>query len=164
MKLKLLSVLLILITAFTTNAKDKIIPFTPEKILAKGEDSTVSINPYTGESAKARKGTVAATLNNIVLLNDLLVQNTKESKENIKLIADSLKELILSLSAVGMFDLFSPIEWASIEQPGRTYILALYLEKSPNKLSTDLSTKLQLIANTTPSEELHNKLLSILSH
>lgn len=41
--------------------------FTPEKMLPAGIDEAEVTNPYTGEKRKARKGTVAATINNIAL-------------------------------------------------------------------------------------------------
>ena len=52
--MKCLTLLIASICLFATTAKSA--PFTPESILPVGADSSISINPYTGESGDTRKG------------------------------------------------------------------------------------------------------------
>lgn len=110
-------------------------PYTPQTILQDGVDSSISINPYTLESGQVRKGTVAATLNNIAKLNKLLQEATTPEQENeIKAIVEAIDQLIPSLQIVGMFDLFEPVHWmGQKEQMGRIVALALYFKHYPEK-------------------------------
>jgi hypothetical protein len=128
-------------------SKDEV--FTPENVLPKGIDKTVSINPYTGESAPVRKGTVAAMLNNVALLNKALAEapiNQAKVEELMKANA----ALISSLRAVGMFHLFLPIEWlASDDQQGRILTAVLYLQKYPKEMTPQVRGRLIQIKNHT---------------
>ena len=112
-------------------------PFTPEGIFADGLDATTVENPYTGEKAFARKGTVAATLKNIALLNELL-SKSDHSKEVDKILQE-VHKLIPSLIAIGVFDFFEPLEWiANNQQPGRQLVGLLFLETHLERLSDGL--------------------------
>lgn len=138
-------------------------PFTPEKILPVGVDGTISINPFTGESAPVRKGTVAATLNNIALLNHLLAANSEKSRDEVQCIKEAVVELLPSLRAVGVFDLFSIEEWISTnDQLGRIFVAVLYLQRYPDKSSEIISQKLTGIYETTSSDLLKNEIIVIL--
>jgi hypothetical protein len=122
--------------------------FTPESLLPDGVDSTISINPYTGESGPARKGTVAATLNNIALLNTKITSN-KDEKE-IQALIDTIKGIIPSLRVIGVFDLFTPEEWISSDnQPGRVLVAVLYLQQYPKEINPVIRQKLEKISSTT---------------
>jgi hypothetical protein len=125
--------------------------FTPENILPSGVDSTISTNPYTGESGHARKGIVAATLNNIALLNTLMSENTSSDNQlKIQKIVDAIKPLISSLRFVGIFDLFTPYEWLSTDtQPGRCLVAVLYLQQNPQNITTEIKQYLAQIQNQT---------------
>ena len=132
--------------------------FTPETMLADGVDSSISTNPYTNESGPARKGTIAATLNNIALLNKKLPKAS--SKEDIKDITNVIDNLIPSLRVVGMFDLFTVEQWMeTADQPGRVWVVLLYLKKYPQELTASRREKLEHIAQSTPvkilSDEIH---------
>ncbi len=96
--------------------------FTPAKILPAGVDSTVSTNPYTLESGEVRKGSFAATVNNVALLNKMLPHETAQDAEDINDILASIKALLPSLRVVGMFDLFTTAEWLSTESQTRSCI------------------------------------------
>ena len=125
--------------------------FTPESVLPTGVDSTFSTNPYTGESGPARKGTVAATLNNIALLNALLSEKIS-SNDQIKAeaIIEAMTSLIPSLSFVGVFDLFTPEEWLSSKtQPGRVLAAVLYLQKYPQNITSEIKQRLLQIQAQT---------------
>jgi hypothetical protein len=119
-------------------------PFTLQMILKDGIDHTISINPYTSEVGEVRKGTVAATLNNIELLNCLLLKNpTAEREEVIKSIVDEIDKLIPSLKVIGMFDLFEPVYWVGNgEQMGRVVAVALYIKQYPEKGVNHLREKI----------------------
>lgn len=119
-------------------------PFTPEKILPVGADSTISINPYTLESGEVRKGTVAATLNNIALLNQKLSKKaSKEEIEKIDDIIDAIKSLLPSLRVIGVFDLFTKEEWISSDnQPGRVMAGVLYLQRYPQEVTEHIKKTL----------------------
>ncbi len=123
-------------------------PYTPESILPKGVDDSVSVNPYTGESGPARKGTVAATVNNVALLNKLLLapQSAQNEKE-IDQIIQTIEPLIPSLKSIGMFHFFTVSEWLADDkqQPGRALVGILYLEKFPQELNDNLRTNLNMI-------------------
>jgi len=109
--------------------------YTPEKILPDGVDTSRSVNPYTGETGEARKGTVAATLNNTALLNHLLADGKiKETEEIVK----AIRILIPSLKVVGVFNLFTPLEWlSSKDQPGRILCAILYLQAYPQEITPE---------------------------
>ncbi|MBA3604157.1 MAG: hypothetical protein H0W50_11095 [Parachlamydiaceae bacterium] len=118
--------------------------FSPESILAEGVDYSMSTNPYTGEFGQARKGTVAATLNNIALLNKLLFADASlQNQVQISKVIDAVFALLSSLRVVGMFDLFTPDEWLSNDdQPGRALIATLYLQKYPQNVSSKVKDRL----------------------
>lgn len=125
--------------------------FTPEDILAAGVDGLLSTNPYTGESGPVRKGTVAATLNNIALLNTLLSEsNLSENHLKIDKIAQSIIALLPSLRVIGVFDLFTPQEWLSDDnQPGRIFAIILYLQQYPQDITSAIRERLIQIQNKT---------------
>ena len=132
-------------------------PFTPESILPDGMDASLSVNPYTGEAGHARKGTVAATLNNVARLNQLLLQeDTPENQEEIQAILSAIDALIPSLQAIGMFDFFEPTYWIGQgEQSGRVAVICLYFQHYPEKYTTDMKERLRLIfENERPKVDL----------
>lgn len=133
--------------------------FTPEDILPDGDDHTTSVNPFTGFQGKARKGTVAATLNNIALLNKLLSNN--ENQEQIENIKKTVVGLMPSLKAIGIFDFFTPLEWISSEHLGRTYIALLYLHYYPNEINQEVLDKLKKMNLTTKNPFLQSELQSL---
>lgn len=138
-------------------------PATPEAILPAGVDSTISINPYTGESGVARKGTVAATLKNIASLNQLLSQteNLEIRKELIE-ISDAIDQLIPSLQVIGLFDFFEPTYWIGEgEQPGRILVLSLYLKHNPKKYSSVLQERLSEVKEKITSPYLLEQIQSL---
>ena len=137
-------------------------PFTPESILPAGVDSSISINPYTGESGNARKGTVAATLNNVARLNQLFLQEeTPEQKNAIVEISNAIDQLIPSLQIVGMFDLFEPIHWIGEgEQPGRVLALLLYFKHYPEKCTPALRGRLSVVREKISSPYLREQLVA----
>lgn len=138
-------------------------PFTPESLLPDGVDSLISINPYTGESGPVRKGTVVAILNNVALLNPLLLQEeTLELRKEIATVSDAIDQLIPSLQAIGLFDLFEPIYWIGQgEQPARILTLALYLKRYPEKYTVDLQAYLLQIKEKISSPYLREQLESL---
>jgi hypothetical protein len=137
--------------------------FTPESILPAGVDSTISTNPYTGESGNVRKGTVAATLNNVARLNQLLSQEeTAERKKEIMEISTAIDQLIPSLQIIGIFDLFEPIHWiGNGEQPGRILALSLYFKQYPEKYTSVLREQLFNVKKKISSPYLREQLDSI---
>jgi hypothetical protein len=134
--------------------------FTPESVLPAGADSNISINPYTGESGYARKGTVAATLNNVARLNQLLSQEeTPELKKEIVEISTAIDQLIPSLQAIGVFDLFEPTYWIGKgEQPGRILALSLYFKQYPEKYTVALKEQLFKVRENISSSYLREQL------
>lgn len=156
----LLSATLSLVHCASTQKKPEI--YTPEAILPAGEDFTLATNPYTGEKGKARKGIIAATLNNVVLLNKLLRDERADQKQILAII-DAVKALLPSLNNVGIFDFFHVEEWLTTnEQPGRVLVAALYLQAYPKKLTGParslLVTALQSAANPLFRQELQQTL------
>src|ERR1019366_5995254 len=98
-------ILLVGILSVSTQMLAENTPYTPESILPKGVDDTVSVNPYTGESGPARKGTVAATVNNVALLNKLLLApQAPQNEKEINQIIQTIDPLIPSLKSIGMFN------------------------------------------------------------
>jgi len=129
---------------------------TPEGILPDGDDFTLVVNPFSGSSGNARKGTVAATLNNIALLNKSLSNAESDQNNEIK---KAISSLIPSLKAVGIFDLFGIEEWINdTQQLGRIYVAVLYLKQYPNEITSGMKLKLQKIANSTQSVYLRNEI------
>ncbi len=122
--------------------------FTPQTILADGVDSTVSKNPYTGEEGPARKGTVAATVNNVFLLNQALLAPTPDAS-HIESLTQTMRALVPSLNVIGMFNFFSVDEWLSDNrQPGRILVAILYLQHSPEKVTETIRQRLDVIRST----------------
>ena len=134
-------------------------PFTPEDILPDGDDHTTSVNPFTGFRGRARKGTVAATLNNIALLDQLFSNNANQ--EQIADIKKAVIELMPSLKAIGVFDFFSPIEWFNLEHLGRTYVALLYLKYYPDEINKEIADKLKKINQTTQNPFFQSELQSL---
>lgn len=123
--------------------------FSPEKILADGDDYTIAANPFTGFQGRVRKGTVAATLNNIALLDRLFLNNSEQ--EQIITITKAVKELIPSLKAIGVFDLFNIKEWVNnLNHPGRVYVAILYLNNYPDEITEEIICVLQEIQKAIP--------------
>ncbi len=138
-------------------------PFTPEGILPAGEDMTTSVNPFTGESGRARKGIVAATLNNVALLNKLLLTNDEADFDEIQKIREAVVQLLPSLRVVGIFNLFTVEEWISTEeQAGRIFAGVLYLKMYPEERTEAITKKLLKIRETTSSSILREEINSIL--
>lgn len=133
--------------------------FTPEDILPNGDDHTISVNPFTGFCGKARKGTVAATLNNIALLDRLFLDDT--GQEQISNIKKAVTKLIPSLKAVGIFDFFTPIEWINPEHLGRTYVAILYLKYYPDGMNKEIADKLQGINLTIQNPLLQSEIQTL---
>ncbi len=138
-------------------------PVTPQTILADGVDHLVSVNPYTSESGEARKGTVAATLNNIARLNELLLkENNRETEDEIRSIISSIDKLIPSLKVIGMFDLFEPSHWLGHgEQIGRIVALSLYLKHYPEKDTANLGQKIVNLGSVVKSQSVKDLFQSI---
>ena len=128
-------------------------PFTPDSILKEGEDFTISVNPYTQESGKTRKGTIAATLNNVARLNLLLAQPLSlQQAEEIGALIKAIEELIPSLRVVGMFDFFEPIYWIGEgEQLGRIIVILLYFKHYPQELTPPLRQKIESLTSLSSS-------------
>lgn len=134
--------------------------FTPEDVLPDGDDHTTAVNPFTGFHGRARKGTVAATLNNIALLDRLFQENA--GHDQIANVKKAIVELMPSLKAVGIFDLFNPIEW--INDPkhlGRTYVALLYLKHYPEEISEEIVDKLKKIKQTVKIPFFQSELQSL---
>lgn len=131
-------------------------PFTPQMILKDGVDVSISVNPYTQESGEARKGTIAATLNNIANLNLLIAKETNEENEHdIQAIIEAIDPLIPSLNVIGVFDLFEPIYWVGKgEQIGRIVVLSLYIKRYPEKNLGYLKEPILLVTSQVTSPSL----------
>ena len=130
--------------------------FTPEAILPKGVDTSNSINPYTGESGNVRKGTIAATIYNVALLNTALTApSTEKNQQQINQLIEEILRLIPSLKVVAMFDLFTPGEWMTDKtQPGRILTALLYLQKYPKKITSENKTQIQALHQSTHIKEI----------
>ena len=139
----ILTSILMISSSFTASACDKHKAVTPETILPDGADHTIANNPYTGEAQKVRKGTVAATIANIAKLNTLLKDSPKNHKKEIQNSVDVIDDLIPSLMAAGMFNLFEGIEWLNDElQPGKIITGILYFNHYPNRAKDNIMTRL----------------------
>lgn len=126
--------------------------YTPEGILPAGVDDSIVVNPYTGDSGKARKGTVAATINNIALLNKLLLKPQSEvDNKAIKEIIQEIDMLIPSLNVLGLFDFFTVNEWLSNYkiQPGRALTAVRYLKQYPNQIDPSIQKSLDDVYHQT---------------
>ena len=133
---------------------------TPEDVLPDGDDHTLAVNPFTGFQGKARKGTVAATLNNIAMLNKLLLENSEQNQ--IAEIKKAVIGLIPSLKAVGIFDFFTPAEWiGSLCHPGRVYVALLYLQRYPEEITKEIAHQLRDLHKKTQNAYLQSELQSL---
>jgi hypothetical protein len=138
--------------------------YLPEDILPAGVDVTLCTNPYTGESGEARKGTVAATIHNIVLLNDILNQNPFCQDSRVAEICQAISALIPSLRVIGIFNFFTPLEWlVSLHQPGRVLTTLLYLIQYPHEVTVEIKNQLVHLQRNTPILEIKEKIQSLLN-
>lgn len=161
MALLLLNTVVLSMNCSTTKSK-KTEVFTPEAILPAGADYTMSTNPYTGESGRARKGIIAATLNNVVLLNQLLTSKDSD-EEQFGAIVLAVKDLIPSLQVVGIFDFFKIDEWLNTkDQPGRILVAVLYLQRNQERMTLELKKELQNIFHSTTSIRLKDAIRPLL--
>lgn len=129
---------------------------TPEKLLPAGVDVTEAVNPYTGEKGHARKGTVAATVNNIAILNQLLLAEPADSdNKKIDEFSEAIKKLLPSLRVVGMFDFFTVTEWLEHDesQPGRILVAVYYLHQYPQEITADIKIQLKNIGDKTSTHQ-----------
>lgn len=133
--------------------------FTPEDILSAGEDHAMVVNPFTGFQRKARKGSVAATLNNIALLDRLFLENADQ--EQIANVKKAVTELMPSLKAIGIFDFFNPIEWLHPKRLGRSYVSILYLKHYPEEINKEIADKLQEINQTIQNPFFRSELQNL---
>lgn len=124
--------------------------FTPESVLPDGIDTTIATNPYTGESGQVRNGTMAAIVNNIVLLNKELDKSPAELTQQGHELVKGIDILMPSLRVVGVFDLFSIYEWIAVEkQWGRIYAAILYVRRYPEAMDQNVRLKLMGIKSRT---------------
>lgn len=138
--------------------------FTPENILPAGVDETIVANPYTDEVGKARKGTVAAVVNNIALLNKLLAEPESEpTNKNIHAVTKQIDLLIPSLRVLGLFDFFTVNEWLADynEQPGRALTAVLYLKQYPHEVTSNTKEMLEDVYQNTTVIPLKNSIEKI---
>ena len=148
------------LTLLPSNSYASVQVYTPEKILPTGIDSSLSVNPYTGESGQVRKGTIAATINNVALLNKLLNQGNQEGIEEV---VKAVRVLIPSLKAIGIFNMFSPMEWLSTtDQLGRILVAVLLLQAYPAEITTEIKAKLAQIREQTPISYLAQEIDKVL--
>lgn len=127
-------------------SKQKAPLFTPDLILPDGADGTVSVNPYTQEAGPVRKGTVAATLNNIAVLNGLFSSPDPQNEPPIIEMTEAIQALLPSLRVIGVFDLFNVEEWLRTDtQQGRLYVTALYLERYPQEINEKVAKRLMAL-------------------
>ena len=129
---------------------------TPENLLPDGVDAAMVTNPFTGNSAHARKGTVAAMLHNVALLNTKLQAPELSEKEwgLVEELQNQITGLLPSLDVIGVFDLFNAEEWVSETQLGRTMTITLYLKENPSKRTESLKNKLKLfLANHKKNQD-----------
>lgn len=137
--------------------------FTPEDILPDGDDHTTVVNPFTGFQANARKGTVAATLSNIALLDRLFQVDTDH--DQIAKVKKAIIDLMPSLKATGIFDLFNSLEWISNPKYlGRTYVALLYLKHYPNEINKEITSQLQAIQKTIQIPSFQAEFLELLGN
>ncbi|MBY0282298.1 MAG: hypothetical protein K2W94_09150 [Alphaproteobacteria bacterium] len=141
-------------------------PVTPETILPDGIDKSIIINPYTNQKIEGRKGSVAAAIHNITLLNKLLNFEELTSKQLNELahIETAMKEVIPVLAGVGIFDLFTINEWLnSNDQPGRVFVGLLYLEQNLSKINEPTKGELKKIKQITKVSVIAEKIGILLS-
>ncbi len=134
--------------ATSADVKENNLVSTPETLLPAGVDVTDAVNPYTGEKGSARKGTVAATVNNIATLNQLLLAAPSDSNnQKIDELSEAIKKLLPSLRVVGMFDFFTAAEWLGHDelQPGRVLVAIYYLQLYPKEITPDIKAQLKNI-------------------
>lgn len=110
---------------------------------------------------QARNGTVSVVLSNIAALNKLLFEpSTQETERRVQQMIDSLKSMLNSIHAIGLFNLFVPQEWLrDPSKPGRIMVAALYLQKYPEEITPAIQIRLdQLIDQENQIPRLANEL------
>jgi hypothetical protein len=158
--LKTFSVLsLVMVMASNANASEAI---TPEKVLPDGVDSATVMNPFTGEKGFSRKGTVAATIQNIAALNKLFANKpSKENDKDIENIMAEIKRLVPFLRVIGVFDMFNVDEWLDnthSTQWGRIVCALLYIEQYPELLNDARKKQILILKASSPSKAI-NKII-----
>ncbi len=130
MKTKALFVALALITtqsAYSTTATD-VFPGKEDWIVLKGE--------------KVRKGTIAATINNIKRLDDLMIR--KGSEPEIRDIIKDQNTLSRSLFLTDFLEMQPVINWLrDPKRPGKVLVAVLALQASPELMTAQIRVRLQ---------------------
>ncbi|AZL15800.1 hypothetical protein [Rickettsiales endosymbiont of Stachyamoeba lipophora] len=134
---------------------------TNDQVLANEVDSSISVNPITGEKGEVRNGTLAATMVNAVEIGKLLskVQLTQEEFKQFEELENQQKELIPYAKLTGIYDFFTVDEWMSDKSNlGRLYTGLLALERFPELLTKERKTFLKRVAKKTPNPQIKAKI------
>lgn len=141
--------LLIMIIMISNSA----LAITAEEILSNEANSSISINPITKEQGEVRKGTIAATIANSLLLDELIAKPSltdQQQQQLVKAIID-LDDLIISGNYVGIYDFFTVEEWLNnTQRHGRVMAALLFLAKYPSRLNKNIIDHLNALKLTSP--------------
>lgn len=98
------------------------------------------------------------------MLNKLLLEKASSGKEDkVKSLTHAIYDLLPSLQAIGVFDLFSPKEWLSdLSQAGRILAALLYLEMYPENITPEVENQLTIIREKTKIEILLEKIAKLI--
>ena len=102
---------------------------------------------------RIRKGSIAATLQNVKTLNCLLSEKPSlQRDQDIHTIVDDIRPIIEGLVATELFDIFSPLEWiANQHNKGRALVGIVCLQEVPALVSEETVDNLKaLYPNADP--------------
>lgn len=112
---------------------------TPEQILKDGQDSSSQNGVVT------RKGSIKALIDNVLELNTFLSKNgsSKEAKVDI----EDLRESILGLKSLNVFDVFSVNDWLrNDDRPGQLMVGVLLLQQFPEMMTPEIKDRLSCLS------------------
>lgn len=132
----------LLTTAILLNLGTTAMAVTPDQILPDNQE-------YLNRNGiKARKGTIAATIKNVLQLDDLL--NNNGSEEKIREILEDQKPLVQGLYAADLFKLYPIEDWLNEpERPGKAMVAVLTLQKCPELMTDKIRDVLQKLMKTS---------------
>lgn len=127
---------------------------TPEKILADDAHATVR------DGIAIRKGSIGALTANTSILNHLMtIENSSlEIESSIK----AIRENVIGLEAIGVYDLFSVEEWLMDEKkPGNIIVGVLFLQTFPEMINDQIRDRL-IELSSTAIDRLKEEILKVI--
>ncbi|MBA3812896.1 MAG: hypothetical protein H0X26_00145 [Alphaproteobacteria bacterium] len=131
----------ILMTALLVQAGSATMATTAEQIFEKGLESSAH------QGIEVRKGTIKALIENALYLDAHLKDG--DSDPQVFSCINDIRDSIIGLNAVGVFDTFLAPDWFHDEdKPGNIMAGVLYLQQFPQEMTREIKEKLAHLSHS----------------